>query len=257
MSDNYSTFPPDQIIQKTFAPSFDKPLAMSNAFEPLASVVNSSKEPLNFGISIFSPVSSLPGSPSLFFLQPLLTGKVFASLGILIAAQLFLFLANRLFGLELSTIKPGTVISPEQTVRMSTGDLQDFLASVSSNSIQSSVAQPLNSQPMNLQGDVTSGTLETPEAPVVFALTVWGDFVTNPYGPTVFLILPIVTFPGLRGALPMLILELLATIFVRAVVPPQTTGAKPLPESSSTKPTLLQFTPESLVNLLNRFSKHF
>ncbi|KLU67737.1 hypothetical protein DEAC_c01410 [Desulfosporosinus acididurans] len=257
MSDNYSTVPLDQITQKTIATTFDKPLAMSNACDPLVSAVNSSKEPLNFGISIFSPVSSLPGTSSLFFLQPLLTGKVFASLGILIAAQLFLFLANRLFGLELSTIKPGTVISPEQTVRMSTSDLQDFLASVTSSSIQSSVGQPLNNQPMNLPRDVSSGTLETPEAPVIFALTVWGDFVANPYGPTVFLILPIVTFPGLRGALPMLILELLGTIFVRAVVPPQTTGAKPLQESSSSKPPLLQFTPEGLVNLLNRFSKHF
>ncbi|WP_242966906.1 hypothetical protein [Desulfosporosinus sp. FKA] len=257
MSDNYSTVPLDPITQKTIATTFDKPLVMSNACDPLVSVVNSSKEPLNFGISIFSPVSSLPGTSSLFFLQPLLTGKVFASLGILIAAQLFLFLANRLFGLELSTIKPGTVISPEQTVRMSTSDLQDFLASVTNGSIQSSVGQPLNNQPMNSPRDVSSGTLETPEAPVIFALTVWGDFVANPYGPTVFLILPIVTFPGLRGALPMLILELLGTIFVRAVVPPQTTGAKPLPESSSSKPPLLQFTPEGLVNLLNRFSKHF
>ncbi|WP_242976026.1 hypothetical protein [Desulfosporosinus sp. FKB] len=257
MSDNYSTSPLDQITQKKIASSFDKPLVMSNACDPLVSVVNSSKEPLNFGISLFSPVSSLPGSSSLFFLQPLLTGKVFASLGILIAAQLFLFLGNRLFGLELSTIKPGTVISPEQTVRMSVSDLQDFLASVSSSNIQPSVVQSLNSQSTSLPTDISSGTTETPEAPVIFALAVWGDFVANPYGPTVFILLPVVTFPGLRGALPMLILELLATIFVRAVVPPQTTGAKPLPESSSTKPTLLQFTPESLVNLLNRFSKHF
>ncbi|AFM41846.1 hypothetical protein Desaci_2935 [Desulfosporosinus acidiphilus SJ4] len=239
------------------AASSSAPLNMYNSCEPVATGDNIPKEPLNFGISFFAPISSTPGSSTLFFLQPLLTGKVFASLGILISAQIFLFLINRFFGLELSTTKSGTVLAPEQSVSMSMGDLQEFLNSVSRSSIPSSAVQPTAVQPPGYRPDVTSGTLESPEAPVVVALTVWGDFVGNPFGPTVFLIVPIITFPGLRGALPMFILELLATIFVRAVVPPQTTGAKPLQEAPAGKPAILQFTPESLVNLLNRFSKHF
>lgn len=226
MSNNYSVFPKDPL-------------------NPLMTV--SQGEPLNFGISFFAPVSSIPGSPSFFFLQPLLTGKVFASLGILSVAQLFLFLINRIFCLELTPLNKGSFVSPEQTVQMSASDLQDFLASVSRNYIQ----------PATEQIDVTSGTLETPEIPLVVALTIWGDFTDNPFGPTVFLLLPVFTFPGLRGALPMLILELLATIFVRAVVPPQTTGSKPLQQPVLGKPNILQFTPENLLNLLNRFSKHF
>ncbi|MDQ7092693.1 hypothetical protein REC12_03745 [Desulfosporosinus sp. PR] len=177
----------------------------------------------------------------------MLTGKVFASLGILSVTQLVLFIISRVLGLRTGILNPGTVISPEQTVRMSPNDLQDFLTSVSRNYVQ----------PTTGQIDVTTGTVETPEAPLVVALTVWGDFTDVPFGPTAFFLLPIFTLPGVRGALPMLVLEIITTIFVRAVVPPQTTGAKPLKEPASGGPKLLQFTPENLIDLLNRFSKHF
>lgn len=209
-----------------------------------------SKEPLNLGISIFAPVSSVPGSSSFFFLQPLLTGKVFASIGILITAQIIMFIADRFFGHELPPVQRGSGISSEQTVQMSLSDLQDFLASLPRD-IQPSTS---TSAPSTDQ----SGTTETQEIPLVFALTFWGDFTNQPYGPTVFFILPLFTFPGVRGALPILILELLATIFVRAVVPPQTTGSKPLSDPTlNRKFPPLQFSPEDLLNLLNRFSKHF
>jgi len=221
----------------------------SNPCEPVSSV---SKEPLNLGISIFAPVSSVPGSATFFFVQPLLTGKVVASVGILIAAQLFLFLADRFFGLS---VQKGPVISPEQTVRMSLSDLQDFLGSISRGKVQSSIG---TSDPSTGQAVTGIFPPETPEIPVVFALSVRGYFTNKPFCPSVFLLFPLVTFPGLLGALPLLILELLTTIFVRSVVPPQTTGSKPLAiPAPNSKSQPLQFSPEDLLNLLNRFSKHF
>ncbi len=61
----------------------------------------------------------------------------------------------------------------------------------------------------------------------------------------------------MRGALPLLILELLTTIFVRAVVPPETTGVKPLTEpASNSELQSQQFSPEDLLNQLDQFSKH-
>lgn len=54
------------------------------------------KEPLNFGISIYSPVSNVPESANFYYLQPFVKGHVFASTAVLIAAQIFLFIANRL-----------------------------------------------------------------------------------------------------------------------------------------------------------------
>ncbi|MGI6120612.1 MAG: hypothetical protein ACOYIB_08655 [Desulfosporosinus sp.] len=163
----------------------ENPLPASNPCEPVE--CQSSREPLSLGISIYAPVSSVPGSTSFFFLQPLLTGRVFAAVGILIAAQIFLFFTERFLGPELTdTPAPAT----EQIV----------------------------------PGTISEAT---PEIPLVLALSVYGGFTNRPYGPSVFLQVPLFTFPHIRGALPVLILELLTTIFVRTVVPPETTGAKP------------------------------
>lgn len=229
------------------------PLPGPNPCEPVSCECHFSKEPLSLGLTIFAPVSSVPGSASFFFLQPLLTGKIFASVGVLIAAQLFLFFADRFLGHELMPVQKGPVISPEQTVRMSLSDLQDFLASVSRGNVQPSTS---TSAPSTAQAVTGIFPLETPEVPLVFGLAVYGDFTNKPYCPAVFLLLPLFTFPGVRGALPLLILELLTTIFVRAVVPPETTGSKPLTgPASNSKLKSLQFSPEDLSNLLNRFGK--
>lgn len=231
------------------------PLPGPNPYEPVSCERHFSEEPLSLGLAIFAPVSSVPGSASFFFLQPMLTGKIFASVGVLIAAQLFLFLADRFLGHESMPIQKGPVISPEQTVRMSLSDLQDFLASVSRGNVQPSTGTSAPSTDQAVNGIFPH---ETPEIPLVFALAVYGDFTDKPYCPAVFLLFPLFTFPGVRGALPLLILELLTTIFVRAVVPPETTGSKPLTDpASNSKLQSLQFSPEDLLNLLNRFSKRF
>ena len=220
----------------------------SNPCEPVSSV---SKEPLNLGISIFAPISSVPGSATFFFLQPLLTGKVFASVGVLVAAQIFLFIANHFFDLS---VQKGPVISPEQTVQMSLSDLQDFLVSMSRGNVQPSTGTDFPSTDQAITGTFT---VETPEIPLVFALSIYGDFTDKPFGPSVFLTFPLFTLPGVRGALPLLILELLTTIFVRAVVPPETTGSKPLTDSSSNSELqTLEFSPEDLLNQLDQFNKH-
>lgn len=207
----------------------ESPLSRSNPCEPVSYECHSSKEPLSLGLSIFAPVSSVPGSASFFFLQPLLTGEVFASVGVLIAAQLFLFLADRFLGLESMPVQKGPVISPEQTVRMTLSDLQDFLAAVSRDKVQPSTGTSASS----IGQDVTGISIETPEIPLVFAIAVWGDFTDKPFSPSAFLLIPLFTFPSVRGALPLLILELLTTIFVRTVVPPETTGSIPLTDPAS------------------------
>ncbi|HUX78805.1 MAG TPA: hypothetical protein VMW10_03530, partial [Alphaproteobacteria bacterium] len=136
------------------------PLPGPNLCDPVSYEGHSSKEPLNFGFSIFAPVSSVPGSTSFFFLQPLLTGKVFASVGVLIAAQISLFFVNRFFGLESMPVQKGPIISPEQAVRMSLSDLQDFLASVSRGEIQPSTSTSAPSTGQAVSGELSP---ETPE----------------------------------------------------------------------------------------------
>ncbi|MHB8125890.1 MAG: hypothetical protein ACYDEJ_09680 [Desulfitobacteriaceae bacterium] len=218
--------------------------------------------PLNFGIAIFAPLSSVPGSASLFYLQPLLTGKVIASAGVLIGAELFLFLAQHLFGLESVPIfYPGTN-TENPIIKIPVPELQELLGTLNkfSSSDNKTVLNTLFSQ--GYSQTITNQylgsflTTETPEVPLVVGFAVYGDYSNEPFSPAIFLLLPIFTLPGIRGALPLLILGLLGTIFVRAVVPPELSGAKPLIEKiQDTKPFSLHS--EDLLNLLNRFGKYF
>ena len=118
--------------------------------------------------------------------------------------------------------------------------------------------------PIATNGEVT-GTIghrgfptpETPEAPIVVALFVTADYSSMTVSPYVTLTIPIFTVPGVRGALPLIILVLLGTILVRSVVPPEATGSKPLLKPSAAMNDPTTFTPTDLLQLLTRFGKHF
>lgn len=220
------------------------------------------------GIEFLSPISSVAGSSTLFFTQPLLAGRLFASSAVVIGAEIILFIIDRFLGVKSIPILDST---NHQTVQMPLSELQDFLRWMTDGSRSST---NLNTMPDGINrfitsdGGVTSGiagipdrgfpTPETPEAPMIFAVYVLANFSNKPFSPYVLLTVPILTFPGLRGALPLLIISLLATIFVRAVVPPESTGAKPLasPLTTSNKNNLT-LTPNDLLKLLMRFGKHF
>jgi hypothetical protein len=100
-------------------------------------------------------------------------------------------------------------------------------------------------------------TTETPEAPLTIAIYFSAFYSNNPYTPSVSFFIPIIAFPGVRGALPLLILGLLATIFVRAVVPPESTGSKPLfkPDTGTKINKPLTYSPNDLLQLLTKYGK--
>lgn len=179
-------------------------------------------EPLNMGLSIFAPISSVAGSSSLLFAQPLLTGSVFASTAVLIGSELFLFIARRLFHLKSIPVLDAR---NGQTVQMSLTELQEFLRWMANG-----IGASPNSNPVTDGGIDSTGfiTTVTPEAPLTVAIYFSALYSNNPFTPGVSFFIPILAFPGVRGALPLLILGLLSTIFVRAVVPPESTGSKPL-----------------------------
>lgn len=223
-------------------------------------------EPISMGIEIFSPISSAPGSSTLFLTQPLFSGRVFASSAVIIGAEFILFIANRFFGIKSI---PVLDLKNEQTVQIPLSELQDFLrwmANGSDTSPNLSTVIDGRNRRINSDRELVGAigergfpTPETPEAPIVFALYVLANYSNKPFTPYVLLTVPIFTFPGLRGALPLLIIGLLATIFVRSVVPPETTGSKPLVKASTLtdQSAPLTFTPNDLVKLLTRFGKHF
>lgn len=225
-------------------------------------------EPMVLGIELISPISSVSGSSQILFTQPLFSGKVVESAAILIGAQVILLIAHHFFRVKSIPILD---VKNEQTIQMPLSELQDFLrwmtngsnSSMNSSNILNSRNGLINSGTEAIvdRGDRGFITPESPEAPIVLAIYLISNFSNKPYTPVVEIILPIATFPGLRGALPVLIVGLLATIFVRAVVPPETTGSKPLvnpgTSTNNTNNYPLTFTPNDLLQLLNRFGKHF
>ena len=221
-------------------------------------------EPIVMGIRILAPISSVAGSATILFNQPLLTGRVFASSAVLISLELFLFIVQRCLCLESIPILD---VTNGQTVQMPLSDLQEFLqwmAGRSDSSPNLAPATDRTNMAVNTDG-VSTGTIgnrgfltpESPEAPLIVSINFSADYSSMPYTPYVSFTVPILTFPGVRGALPLLILGLLSAIFVRAVVPPESTGSKPLSKPKATMTNPLTFTPNDLLQLLNRFGKHF
>ena len=213
-------------------------------------------EPLNMGISIFAPISSVHGSSSLLFAQPLLTGSVFASTAVLIGSEFFLFIANRLFHLKSIPVLDAR---NGQTVQMSLTELQEFLRWIA-NGMGPLQIQTQSNEDGRISGDHSTGflTVTTPEAPLTIAIYIVASYSNDPFTPSVSFYIPILVFPGVRGALPLLILGLLATIFVRAVVPPESTGAKPLPEPEpgTIMNNPLTYSPNDLLQSLIKFGKN-
>ena len=222
-------------------------------------------ESMVLGIQLFSPISSVAGSSTLILTQPLLTGRVFQSSAVIIGADIILLIAHRFFGVK---SVPMLDLVNDQTVQLPLSELQDFLRWMTNGSDSSlNINNIPNRRLINSDAKASNGiqggrgflTPESPEAPLVIALYVIGNYSNKPYTPIVELIFPIIALPGVRGALPLLIVGLLATIFVRAVVPPETSGSKPLvkPVTSNNKDGPLTFTPNELLQLLTRFGKHF
>ncbi len=223
---------------------------------------NVGTEPIYLGLTLSVPISSEVGSASLLFAQPLINGRVFASTVVLIASEIIIFIARQFFDLKSLPIIDA---SNGQTVQMPITELQEFLrwmanrSGPSPNSITNgrSIITNTDGQSRSFVPSIITPT--TPETPLVVSIVISADYSTRPFTPSLAFFVPILTFPGVRGALPILILGLLATIFVRAVVPPESTGSKPLVKPGATNDEIdpLTFSPNDLLQLLTKFGKHF
>ncbi|GAB6174742.1 hypothetical protein JCM15765_42200 [Paradesulfitobacterium aromaticivorans] len=204
---------------------------------------------INLALTISAPISSVPGSASFFMLQPILTGKIIGAAGVLIGAQLFLVLAKYIFGLK--NIPLADPANPAHKISIPIDELQALLGSIAANTVEA------ESFPRSTAGGGEFLVQQTAEIPVVVSIALYAHYSPKDFYPTTYLIVPVFTLPGLRGALPILILEILSTILVRAVVPPQTTGAKPLAGSEQTPSPRLYLTTDELLKMLEKFSRYF
>lgn len=228
-----------------------------NAFE---SIMNESMEPIYVGIYVASRISSIPGSPNLSISQPLISSRLFSASGVLIGSQFLLLLAKFIFKLDKV---PVLDVSKNQLIQMPIAELQNLLLYLGSrqNNITSSQGGSTASTPsppaFPTGTSVGFPTVLPQEAPLIISLFIAADYSNQLFTPAVWFLVPILSFPGLRGSLPILILALLATIFVRCVVPPETTGSKPLVRPSEQPNPSLSLRPEELLGILNRFGKYF
>lgn len=217
--------------------------------------------PISFSIYFSVPISAVAGSPALAYRQPLIAGHIFSAAGVLTGASLFLLIAQYLFKLESIPILD---LPNHQIIHMPVQEFQDFLKTLYGNQMGSatSSSQTPSSSPLTQPLTYVPGsrgfiTPLPPEAPLVVSLLVTSDFSNAFYSPNITVFFPIFALPGLRGALPFLILTLLGTIFVRTVVAPETTGAKPLLKQAEQPNSSLRFSPEELLRFISRFGKYF
>lgn len=209
--------------------------------------------PISLSLYFSVPISATTGSPALAYRQPLLAGHIFSSAGVLIGAELFLLIAQYLFKLEFIPILD---LPNNQIIQMPINEFHDFLRTLTGGSTGLATSPPPQFS-TNQPGSRGFLFPLPPEAPLVVSILLTSDFSNNLYSPNVSLFIPIFALPGLRGALPFLILSLLGTIFVRTVVAPETTGAKPLPKQGEQSNSSLRFSPEELLRFLSRFGKYF
>ena len=209
---------------------------------------------INVGFAFLTRISTLPGSPSFTFAQPLINSRLFLAPWVLIGSQVFLLLANSFFHLERLPVYD---IARGQMLQIPVGELQSLLQYLSSRQIDSMTN--LGSNIYNQQRS-TSPTFPTelpPDSPLYMAIYISVDYSNELYTPSLLAYIPIISFPGLHGAIPFLILAILAVIFVRCVVPPETTGARTAPKPSVRKNQALNLSTEELLAILRRFGRYF
>lgn len=216
------------------------------------SISSESFEPIGMGFGIFTKISSVPGSPSLSFFQQIFNGKLISASGVLIGAEFLLLLTKYIFKLDKV---PVLDISQNQVLQIPIGELQSLLHYLGSR--QNTKGGTTSFSALSEGATPSFPTVLPPEAPIYLVLYILADYSNQQYTPSIYLIVPVLSFPGIRGALPILILALIATIFVRCIVPPETTGSKPLVRPSEQPNPSLSLRPEELLGILNRFGKYF
>lgn len=214
-----------------------------------------SNQAINVGFSLLTRITSMPGSPTFTFAQPLISSRLFLASWVLIGSQIILLLLKHIFHLEKL---PVLDICKGQVLQIPIGELQNLLQYLGSRQPGPGTNQGASvPSSQNINSPITFPTELPPDSPLYIAIYVTIDYSNELYTPSFLVYVPILSFPGLRGAIPFIILSLLAVIFVRCVVPPETTGAKPLPKQNTRQNQSLNLTSEDVVAILRRFGRYF
>lgn len=206
---------------------------------------------LGYPFFIFSPLSFAIGSPGLWFSQPVADANLpLGGLWVLIIDAIVEIVA-------LLTSKhpclapdyPG-LEAPPGSVKMTVPELAAFLKQLK-NGVQD----------LPIKQSIVPGEIKRPGvqigAPIWFTVFILlSGFVEKGEGaPRISLFVPLFEFKGITGGLPILIIGLIATILIRSVVPPKTSGIEPIPEPTEEPKYELKL--QEILHLLRRFGSNF
>ena len=181
---------------------------------------------INVGFSFLTRVSSIPGSPSFIYSQPVINSRLYFAPWILLGAQVLSLLAKKLLHLEKI---PVLDVSQGKLSTIPLDKFINFLGSLGSKneSRPYDILREINSTDSSSANGLDFPTQLPPDIPMYIALYLSADYSRELYTPSIIVYVPLISLPGIKGALPFLVLALLGTILVRCVVDPNTTGAKP------------------------------
>lgn len=182
---------------------------------------------INVGLSFLTRVSSVPGSPTFIYSQPLINSRVYFAPWILLGAQVVSLVGKKFLQIKeipILDVAQGKLCSiPLDKFLDILGSLNEATGNLSSRNF----FEELNQTSSSTASGLDFPTQLPPDVPMYIALYLSADYSRELYTPNIIVYVPMLSFPGLKGALPFLVLALLGTILVRCVVDPKTTGAKP------------------------------
>lgn len=181
-----------------------------------------SEQTIRLSLFIFSPISFALGSPGLWFSQPITQATVPLSSFWVLVINIIIEIVT-LFSQKQLSVCPGDsrVEGPPGSITTTLPELIAFLKQLQKGQIQ----VPVNH---NTPKQVPSPgvRIEKPNWFTVFLL-LSGHFEPGEKTPRASLFLPVFEVKGITGGLPIIIIGLIATILIRHVVPPSSSGVRP------------------------------
>ncbi len=206
---------------------------------------------LDITLRLTSPISSARGSPRLLYSQVLTTTTVANASLFALGIDFLVQLAAWFFG-EDRVSRPTSYRGSDGTVTMPLSALSQFLKRIKNGRADIAEANPT---PQPWPVETRPGVEVEPPQPMTLLLLLNGRVSPSDGSPIINLTIPVLSFPGITGGLPIIIIGLIATILVRAVVPPSTSGTTP-PADPPQEPKF-QFGTEEILQLLQQFGEYF
>ncbi|MDA8442086.1 MAG: hypothetical protein M0Z55_06885 [Peptococcaceae bacterium] len=211
---------------------------------------------IDLNLRFISPVSSAVGSPTLHFNQKI-TATQLPNAGFwLLVVNTIIQIVVWLCG-EDKIIQPDPAAFPgsEQMISMSLPQLAQFLAQLGGGNWD---LPQRNSAALNSGDGITRPGVQVLSPAYLTLFLLVNATPTGRAGTPIFsLFVPLLSFVGISGGLPIIIMGLISTILVRHVVPPSSSGTAPMPDPPGLAQPSIELKLQELMQLLKGWGQLF